>query len=248
MALGKTNLSFQAGTLNALVGPNGSGKTTLLKVASGLLDGYAGDVKIGNLNLASMSTQKRSKCISFAASGIDFPFDYTVWDAVSQGRSPHLDMLGNLSDDDTRKIEDSIERMALKGFEKRSVNRLSQGERERVVIARHFCQDTPVMLFDENLAHLDLKHRLSFVDEMKRLALEGKTIIVAIHELEFAARYFPMITLMKNGEIIGSAKREEIITCGMLSKAYDLDFKIKDSENPDEIVIIPGKKSTLTQN
>ncbi len=239
-ALKSITTTFETGTLNALIGPNGSGKTTLLKVASGLLDYSDGAVKIGDCELNDLSIMERSRLIGFAASGVDFPFDFRVRDAVSQGRSPHLDMLGNLSDGDEQIINGAIQRMSLDDFQNRSVNQLSQGEKERVVIARLLAQNSPVMLFDENFAHLDLKHRLALISVMKKLVADGKTIIVALHDIEFAARHFPKITLMRSGGIVLSGTREQAITSERLSETYDLNFKIISRETPEEITIIPS--------
>lgn len=241
-ALGGVSFTIQPGTLTALIGPNGSGKTTLLKVASGLIDGYSGKVSINSRDLKKMIPAERSRLVSYAPSGADFPFEFTVREVVSQGRSPHLDMLGNLKPEDEEIIRDTIHRFSLEEFENRSVNRLSQGEKERVIIARHIAQDAPFMLFDESLAHLDLKHRLLLIDELKRLANNGKGICVAIHEIEFAARYFPNIIIVANGRIVESGSRERVINPKTLSNAYDLDFRIVNGNRPEEMTIIPSRR------
>jgi iron complex transport system ATP-binding protein len=241
-ALSDINLAIAPGTLTALVGPNGSGKTTLLKAASGLLDNYHGTVKINDIEISKLASIERARLVSFAPSSVDFPFEFNVHEVVSQGRSPHLDLLGNLSSDDEKIIDETIQRLSLSEFINRSVNRLSQGERERVIIARHLAQDAPFMLFDESFAHLDLVHRLSFLDELKRLADLKKAIIVAIHEIEFAARYFPYTIIMVAGKIIAHGPCSKTITPDILKKAYDLDFKIIEGESPDEKTIVPIRK------
>lgn len=239
-ALDSISLTVRPGTLTALIGPNGSGKTTLLKVASGLLDFNHGSVKIMGRDIRTITPMHRSQLVSFAPSGVDFTFNYSVYEAVSQGRSPHLDMLGNLADKDQEKINWAISRLTLQDFTNRGVNQLSQGERERVVIARHLAQDAPVMLFDENLAHLDLKHRISLLKELKALVSEGKSVIVAMHDIEFAARFFPRAILMRDGVILKEGSRDQIFQPGLLKEAYELDFKLLNSGNPDEISIIPS--------
>jgi iron complex transport system ATP-binding protein len=233
------NMDVQPGTLIALIGPNGSGKTTLLKLLAGLLNFNQGRIKINGSELNKLSPNARAKIVSFTPSQVDFPFDFSVWDAVSQGRSPYLDVLGNLQEQDLKITRDSMQRMSLSGYEDRDVNQLSQGERERVVIARHLAQDAPVMLFDESLAHLDLKHRLILMNELKKLVSQSKTIIIAIHEIEFAARYFPSVILMNDGVIVSMGKREDVIKEEILMDAYQLNFRIVNRENPDEISIFP---------
>ena len=242
-ALHEVNLTLTPGTLTALIGPNGSGKTTLLKVASGLLDSYSGTVKINNTDIRKIQSTERAQLVSYAPSGVEFPFEFTVREVVSQGRSPHLDMLGNLKLEDETIINDVIRRLSLEEFETRSVNRLSQGERERVIIARHIAQDAPFMLFDESLAHLDLKHRLELIDEFKRLVRDGKGIMVAIHEIEFAARYFPEIVLLSNGEIRASGSMNKVINSDTLSVAYDLEFRILPGNSAEEMSILPSRKA-----
>lgn len=241
-ALQNINITIEPKSVVALIGPNGSGKTTLLKIAAGLLENYSGKITINDFNLRNLSPPERARLVSYSPSGIEFSFDFTVFDAISQGRSPHLDLLGNLSPDDEKLIVDTIRRMSLSEFVKRSVRQLSQGERERVIIARHIVQDAPFMLFDESLAHLDLVHRLTFVDELKRLASLGKAIIVAIHEIEFAARYFPQIILMADGKIIAHGAQADVIQPEKLSMAYKLDFKIQRRDNPEETIICPIRK------
>ena len=241
-ALKGINITLRPGTLTALIGPNGSGKTTFLKLASGLLDSYTGTIRFDERDLKKISTAERARLVSYAPSGVDFPFEFTVHEVVSQGRSPHLDMLGNLKPEDEEIVDDVIKRLSLDEFRNRSVNRLSQGERERVIIARHIAQDAPFMLFDESLAHLDLKHRLELIDEFKRLVANGKGIVVAIHEIEFAARYFQEIILLSKGEILVSGTRDRVINSGVLSDAYDLEFRIIAGKNPEELSILPSRR------
>jgi ABC-type cobalamin/Fe3+-siderophores transport system ATPase subunit len=244
-ALDSISLTVRPGTLTALIGPNGCGKTTLLKIASGLLDFDHGSVRIMGSDIRDITPMRRSQLVSFAPSGVDFTFNYTVLEVVSQGRSPHLDMLGNLTEKDHEKIDWAISRLTLQDFTSRGVNQLSQGEKERVVIARHLAQDAPVMLFDENLAHLDLKHRISLMKELKALADEGKSVIVAMHDIEFAARFFQRAILMRGGVILKEGGRDQIFQPGLLREAYELDFKLLNNGNPDEISIIPSMPVNL---
>jgi iron complex transport system ATP-binding protein len=205
---------FDAGTLTALVGRNGSGKSTLLRVMAGLAKPFAGEVLAGGRNAAggllstpqtivSLSPRQLARTVGFVSTERIRVTNPKVWDLVALGRTPYTDWIGNLSEQDRAAVDEALALVGMEALAGKSVETLSDGEAQRVMIARVVAQDTPVILLDEPTAFLDYVARREVCELLARLAHErGKTIVFSSHELslvdEFADR---RLTISENGNV-----------------------------------------------
>jgi len=181
------NASVDYGELVALVGKNGSGKSTLIKTAAGLLRSLNGKLCANNEIVEEMSLSDRARLIGYVAAGTVDTANLNVYELVALGRLPHTNWVGNLSDRDKYIIEEVLSEMDLKGFENRKVFNLSDGEKQRTMIARALAQDTPILLLDEPTAFLDLPNKYVLFGILERLRKNGKTILFSTHDIETAS-------------------------------------------------------------
>lgn len=187
-------LQFLPGTIHGIMGPNGAGKSTILKLLCGIWPCTEGSVVWGEANLFGMPRREISKIISMTSQGPSLNFDYSVEQIVEMGRYP----LGKSRC--TASIKKALCATDLLHLSNRPVNQLSQGEKQRVYIARGIASETPVLLLDEPTANLDMKHQLAIWNLLSCLASQGKTVIVATHDLSHAKQYCAEILLLQSGE------------------------------------------------
>ena len=205
----KANVCFEAGETVALLGRNGSGKSTLLRSIAGLEPPLAGSVEINGANVFTMKPLVRASTVSFVTTERRRIANLKVEDLVALGRAPYTNWIGRMQEEDSEIVATSLERVAMSGMAKRSIERLSDGELQRVMIARALAQQTPVMLLDEPTAFLDMPSRFELVELLTALARsEKKCIIFSTHELDIAQNCCDKIALIDNLGIT-SIKRGE---------------------------------------
>lgn len=191
------NLSVYPGELIAVIGPNGCGKSTLLRTLTGLQKPLSGNIYINGENMLKKSVKEKSKIISLVLTEPVRIGGVSVYDLISMGRFPHTSWPGNLSTRDKDKINEAVRLIKLEGYESRLVSELSDGERQRVMIAKAIVQDTPVILLDEPTAHLDLNNRIEIISLLRSISKEiSKSIILSTHELELIMNLTDRIWLM----------------------------------------------------
>src|SRR5690554_242075 len=157
------NLTADKGELIALIGKNGCGKSTLIRSIACLQPIFSGEISLENKDLISLKPEKRARLLSVVLTGQQSVASFNVRDLVSIGRDPYTGWLGSLSERDNEIISDAMKITYLEGFEDRSIYELSDGERQRVFIARALAQDTPLILLDEPTSHLDLPNRINIL-------------------------------------------------------------------------------------
>lgn len=215
------NLSIRTNELVLLMGPNGCGKSTLMNTISGLLKPIKGEVTISNHLLKKIKSKDMSKLLSLVLTDRIHAPQLTVQEVVEVGRYPYVGQMGILSAKDKMIIKDSIERCNLVGYEHRFYVELSDGEKQRVMIARALTQDTPLMLLDEPTAHLDLPSRLDVMMMLRRLTEEtNKTVLVSTHELDIALQWADTIWLMAKGGEVFHGSPEDLILNGHIEKVF----------------------------
>ncbi|MGL4957267.1 MAG: ABC transporter ATP-binding protein [Bacteroidales bacterium] len=189
------------GELLALLGRNGQGKSTLLRTIIGLQPALSGDVFLQDKPLKSYSLRKLATMISYVSTDSVKVGNLKVFDLVSLGRYPYTGWLGNLSKKDKHFITNALECVGMQHSIALNANTLSDGERQRVLIARALAQDTPIIILDEPTAFLDLPNKYEVVLLLKKLAKEqGKTIIFSTHDLSIAIKVADAMWLMAQGE------------------------------------------------
>lgn len=201
--LEKLNLELEGGMVLALVGRNGSGKSTLIRTILGLQSPLEGEVKLMGRSLLAYSPLQRARLLSYVASagGGPAPSGMLVEELVSLGRLPHTGWMGRLRPDDREKVREALELVGLQGFSQRKADHLSDGERQRVMLARALAQDTPLMILDEPAAHLDIPNRAELLRILAGLGKKGKTVLFSTHDLETAMRIAGRFWVIHESEI-----------------------------------------------
>lgn len=220
------SLSVDEGTFIGLIGPNGAGKTTMLRTISGVIDPESGTVTINGTEVHSLSSKATSRLVSVVPQNTSLSFAFDVRHIVEMGRTPHRSRFGSPTKSDERVVDRALERTRTERFEDRTIDEVSGGERQRVLLARALAQDTPVMLLDEPTASLDINHQLDTLEIVSELVEDGKTVIAAIHDLDLAARFCDQLALLKGGSIIESGDPTTVLTTENIKRVFDTDAAV----------------------
>lgn len=191
------SLDVLSGQLIALVGRNGIGKSTLLRTLAGTARPMAGDVLMDGNSIFSMKSSQLAKYIAFVNTEIITVEHLKVWDVVSFGRSPYTNWAGALSDEDEAIVTQAIRDVGVSHLKSAKINRLSDGERQRVMVARAIAQQTPIILLDEPTAFLDIPNRYQIAMLLHEIACkQNKTVLYSSHDLATAIKLCDAIWVM----------------------------------------------------
>lgn len=216
--------------ITSLIGPNGAGKSTLLSIMSRLLTQDGGSVFFMDKLLNSYKGEELATKLSILKQSNHLDLKLTVRDLVSFGRFPYCK--GRLKEDDWKKVDDALRFSALTDLQDAYIDELSGGQRQRAFIAMIIAQDTDFILLDEPLNNLDMKHAVHVMKTLRRLVDElGKTIVIVIHEINFAAQYSDHIIALKDGEIRYDDQTDKVIQAPILREIFDIDFDIIERDN-----------------
>lgn len=197
------NLNLKKGELVALLGQNGAGKSTLIRSFLGFQKIVEGNIFLENQNIKLLSAQEISKKMSVVLTDRIEIGNLKVRELVSLGRTPYTNCFGKLSEKDWQIVDHSLKLTNTEIFAEKPLNHLSDGEKQRVMIARALAQDTPILLLDEPTAHLDLPNRILIFKLLRKLASQtNKAILLATHELDLALRTADSVWLMQKNENI----------------------------------------------
>ena len=184
------NFDCTAGELIILLGVNGIGKSTLLKTLCGLLDPISGTIFYDGRDIFDTAPNERAKLISGVFTGRDFDPYISVREFVTLGRYPYTNWLGSLTDSDEARIDQALRTLGLIYLADKKVHQISDGERQKTLIAKALAQDTPVIIMDEPTAFLDYKNKAELLDTIRKLASEqNKIIILSTHDISASLPY-----------------------------------------------------------
>lgn len=193
------NADIASGELTALIGRNGSGKSTLLRAMAGLSNNYSGEITVDNCGLKQMPAPVLARKLAFVGTQRTRIANLTCAQLVGLGRAPYTDWIGRLSKKDKEAVADALKATGMSAYADRPLTTMSDGECQRVMVARAVAQDTPVILLDEPTSFLDLPNRYELCSLLRRLAHErGKCILFSTHELEIAMRMCDRIAVVDN--------------------------------------------------
>lgn len=218
--LSKANLHAGEGEMVALVGRNGSGKSTLLKSLLGLLPLLEGECYLSGKSLKGLDHKIRARSVSYVSSQISGLPSLTVRELVSLGRMPHTGWLGSLGKSDWEMVDHIISEVGMEAYKERSIDQLSDGERQRVMIARALVQDTPNVILDEPAAYLDIPNKYELVRLLSLFRDRGKTIIYSTHDLETALMCADKFWIIDDGEI-HEGSPEDLGLAGFFNQLFD---------------------------
>lgn len=195
------SVGFGWGELTALIGRNGTGKSTLLRTIAALAKPQRGHITIGGVDASALTMREVASRIAFVSTEDVRVQNLHVWDVVSLGRAPYTNWVGRLTEEDRAKVRESLRLVGMEHFAEASMDSLSDGERQRVMIARALAQDTPIILLDEPTAFLDLPNKYEICLLLKRLAhKEGKCILFSTHDLSIAIEICDTIAVIEGGK------------------------------------------------
>lgn len=196
------NAQFNPGDLIGLMGDNGIGKSTLLKTITGNLDPLHGKVTLFDKNILNYTAQELSRQLSIVITERLGGFNLTVWDIVASGRTPYINVFGKLSPGDEAIVNRSLDLMNLQPLKHKLIDELSDGQRQKTMIAKSLAQETPVIILDEPTAFLDYTSKHQLFAMLKQLSNEQqKIIIVSSHDLDLMKKYInKSITLLEENK------------------------------------------------
>lgn len=223
--LQKASIRFPSGQLTSLIGPNGAGKTTLLMMIGRLLSADHGDITLDGQNIADIRSGDFAKKVATLRQSQHFTMRLTVEELVAFGRFPYS--RGSLTKADHEAIEDALSFLSLTPLRHAYIDELSGGQRQMAFLAMTIAQQTQYLLLDEPLNNLDMKHAVDIMRALRRLCDEqGRTVILVIHDINFAANYSDYMVAMKLGVVHSFGTVEEIVTEPRLKDLYEIDFEL----------------------
>jgi len=224
-ALERASLYVRPGEVAALLGANGAGKSTLLRVAAGSVRPTSGCARVEGVDVEAWDRRALARRVALVTQGGVAPAGFRVRDVVAMGRAPHQGLWMRERREDTAAIDDAIARCDLAELAGRPVDALSGGEQRRVAIARALAQKPRVLLLDEPAAFLDVGHRLAFHQLLAEVAArDAIACVFATHDLDAAARFASLVTLMQRGRVIASGTPAQVMTSAQLETVFDTEI------------------------
>jgi iron complex transport system ATP-binding protein len=223
-ALDRVSLEVPCGEFIALAGPNGCGKTTLLRAASGFLPPLSGRAVCsgGTKPMHLLPPEKRARLLAVVPQMAGLPSGYAVAEAVMLGRISFHGWFGPETAADREAVRSALDAVGLDALAGHSVEKLSGGMQQRVLIARALAQEASILLMDEPTAHLDIHYQIETLDLLRRFVRErGYAVLAAMHDLNLVSRFADRVALMDRGRVIRCGPPQEILTAGTLSPLFD---------------------------
>ncbi len=216
------SLEIDKGEIISLIGPNGGGKSTLLKSISGQINPLSGSVYIGKEDIRNISLKKLSKRMSIITTERVRTQHMTCRDVVLSGRLPYSDSFGLFNDTDQRAADKAMELMKISKLSDESYEELSDGQKQRALIARAICQEPEYMIMDEPTSYLDIRYKLELMEVLRKLSSEGMTMIASLHEPQLALSISDRLLLVHEDGNIQVSAPDEVIQTGLIKDLYGL--------------------------
>lgn len=234
-------LDVAEGTWCTVIGPNGAGKTTLVETVAGLRRPAGGTVRVGGASVAGMSERERARRVALVPQHPVVPVGMAVRDYVALGRTAYHGLLRAPGAADRRLVEGVLERLELAPFAERDVVTLSGGERQRMVLARALAQSTMVMVLDEPITGLDLRHQMAMLELLQKEVREcGLTVLATLHDLTLAGQFADRLVLLDRGRVVRDGPSGEVVRSDELAACYGMDLRVVDVDGAD--VVIPVRR------
>jgi iron complex transport system ATP-binding protein len=234
------NLTATEGNLIGIIGPNGSGKTTLLRALSRVLKPAKGRILLNNANIAGLNQREIASDLAVVPQDTSVNFGFTAFDLVLMGRTPHIGRLQKESENDKMIAEESMRQTGTLQLKDRIITTLSGGERQKVVIAKATSQKPRVLLLDEPTANLDIKNQIEIMDLIKdAVRTKGITAIMAIHDINLAARYCDEMILLSRGRIFASGPPKAVLTQGNIKDVFGVESVVNGNPADGSVFVVP---------
>lgn len=226
------DISLEKGQILCLIGPNGAGKSTVLKSIAGQLRLLGGCVYLGKEILSEMKQEERAKRLSVMFTEKLKTELMTCADVAATGRYPYTGRFGVLSEEDYRIVDEVMKLVQITEFRDRDFQKISDGQKQRVMLARAICQEPEILILDEPTSYLDVKYKLEFLSILQEMkSKKGLTVIMSLHELELAKRVSDKILCLKGEYVEKYGTPEEIFQPGYIRQLFDITGGSFDEES-----------------
>jgi len=209
--------------IHGIIGPNGSGKSTMLKNISRVWEPQEGTIFINGKDYKSIARKELSRLVTMVPQNTTINFPISVYDIVAMGRNPHLGRFEGLKRKEREIVDWALKETHTYELKERNINELSGGEGQLAIIARALATEASLILLDEPVSELDIKHTLTIMDLLVKLTKEGRTILVSIHDLNLARRYCDTISIIDKGEIFYSGLPSEAFSEENIRNVFQVD-------------------------
>ncbi|MGM0376364.1 MAG: ABC transporter ATP-binding protein [Bacteroidota bacterium] len=238
-------VKLDSGEFACLLGPNGSGKSTLLQTLCGFLPALEGDVYIAGRSISKVSHRKMSELASVVLTERVAVTNMTVFDLVSLGRTPYTGFFGRLKSTDKKLVYESIRSVGLEGFEERLITNMSDGERQKAMIAKALVQETPLIMLDEPTAFLDLPSRIEIMHLLRKLAHDrNKGILLSTHDLDMALQMADKVWLLAEGREMETGTPEDLVLTNEFRRFFEREGILFDN-NTGQFTVEKQKVKTI---
>ena len=245
---------IKKGEILTLIGPNGSGKSTILKSITKQLTLIGGKVTIGEKNLKDLSYKELATKMAVVLTQRAKPELMTCYEVVAAGRYPYTGRLGILTREDEEKTQEALEIVHATEYAEKSFEAISDGQRQRVMLARAICQEPEILILDEPTSYLDVRHKLEFLSILQKLCRERElTVILSLHELELAEKISDRILCVNGRAVDRIGTPEEVMTAGYITELYGIrmgsydegssDMELAAPEGTPQVFVIAGAGS-----
>ena len=247
----KIEISLKQGEIVTLIGPNGAGKSTILRSIAKQLSYIRGSVYVEQIPLENLGGKELAKKMAIVFTERITPELMTAWDVVAMGRYPYTGGLGILTDEDRKTIEQSMEQIRILELKNRNFMSLSDGQKQRVMLAKALCQEPKILILDEPTSYLDVKYKLEFLAMLQEMTRKKKIgVLMSLHELDLAERVSDWIVCVKGDEIRYYGAPEDVFRTGFVNELYgitdgtfrekDGSVELKKCEGTPEVFVIAG--------
>ncbi|MGO9591374.1 MAG: ABC transporter ATP-binding protein [Candidatus Acidiferrales bacterium] len=240
-ALGPASFEASQRELVAILGPNASGKSTLLRLLAGLAKPLSGRIEIDGTEIGKLDLRTRAQRIALVQQESELLFPLRVWEYVLQGRYPHGRRLRFESDEDCLLAGNALAQVGADALRDRWMDRLSGGEKQRVILARALAQQPSLLLLDEPTQHLDIGGKVELLRRLRKLADQHRyTVLVVTHELDLAAEFADRVVLLHKGKCLRVGTPAEVYEPAMLSEVFDAPIEVEMRAGGKPRVILRG--------
>ncbi|MFZ0978476.1 MAG: ABC transporter ATP-binding protein [Candidatus Acidiferrales bacterium] len=240
-ALGPASFEASQRELVAILGPNASGKSTLLRLLAGLAKPLSGRIEIDGTEISKLDLRTRAQRIALVQQESELLFPLRVWEYVLQGRYPHGRRLRFESDEDCLLAGNALAQVGADALRDRWMDRLSGGEKQRVILARALAQQPSLLLLDEPTQHLDIGGKVELLRRLRKLADGNRyTVLVVTHELDLAAEFADRVVLLHKGKCLRVGTPAEVYEPALLSEVFDAPIEVEMRAGGKPRVILRG--------
>jgi iron complex transport system ATP-binding protein len=235
------DVAVQSGEFLSIAGPNGSGKSSLLRALTGMWKVNTGSVEVAGRPIGSLNRRELARTLSFVGQDTRMDFAFTVEEMIAMGRYAHRGRFEAASQRDRDAIHRAMQQCDIVHLRERFVTALSGGERQRVAIARSLAVEPEIIVLDEPTSNLDVEHSVVVLDLCKSLSLEGKTILLATHDLNLVARFTSHILLLEEGHVAYSGDRDGALSSHVLERVFHVEAEIVESRAGHPVFVFHRK-------